>query len=571
MKYFSALTVCLCVHLLFAVSNAVYRYSRSAECNISVIDLFSIILDKNSSSTFDPRSNTQVRGELFALLTKKLKLDPTEIDRNSTWTAFEAKLYHLHRNHSRERKKGSRARANLENKWRQSTYKGKIFFHTGAFARIFLQNQLEKSEKRARVLTDQNAQLENRLRRIPILENLVRKLKQRLAGSGFRGSSKLHRLGVKNYSPRQRRRHRGSFLREVHRALSVLGVPGHEILSVKFRHDNGQVETVNFTGTDVHGQRDIVTDRDAELVNMMVYLRDRFMISTEAFHELTMVCKSLPRSYTIRRRIEEMNEMFKITPVPGEYVGVQQLLSTTIAERINDEFASGRLEKDVSNIRIKLAGDGTKIGKRCHVVTFGYSIVNDRGDQPPVQLLAITKCPETYDAQKNALAEVIRDIKETTSVFVGSKSYKLVYYLGGDMKFLNAVCGLDACNSTYSCIWCECPASKRHLTDQNWSVNDPVNGRTVEKIIACSQKTSKPQKKNCSRAPLFDFIPLTRVVPDNLHLLLRITDRMFMKLISELRRMDNLGQTVTALTASHTNIKDLKGLLNPSGFTSIFS
>lgn len=31
---------------------------------------------------------------------------------------------------------------------------------------------------------------------------------------------------------------------------------------------------------------------------------------------------------------------------------------------------------------------------------------------------------------------------------------------GGDLKFLALVCGINAANATYSCVWCKCPAEE---------------------------------------------------------------------------------------------------------------
>ena len=44
--------------------------------------------------------------------------------------------------------------------------------------------------------------------------------------------------------------------------------------------------------------------------------------------------------------------------------------------------------------------------------------------------------------------------------------------MGGDMKFLLLIYGLDAANGQYSCLWCKCPASERWDMAKQWSFSD---------------------------------------------------------------------------------------------------
>ena len=53
--------------------------------------------------------------------------------------------------------------------------------------------------------------------------------------------------------------------------------------------------------------------------------------------------------------------------------------------------------------------------------------------------------------------------------------YEIDFLLGGDWKFLVCVCGIDSATATYSCIWCTCSKSERHL-DKQWSIVDEEYG-----------------------------------------------------------------------------------------------
>ena len=52
----------------------------------------------------------------------------------------------------------------------------------------------------------------------------------------------------------------------------------------------------------------------------------------------------------------------------------------------------------------------------------------------------------------------------------------------------------------------------------------------------------RKQQYNVSRKPLFPMIPLDRVVIDNLHLFLRVSDTLVEQLIKELLRLDALDK-----------------------------
>ena len=75
-------------------------------------------------------------------------------------------------------------------------------------------------------------------------------------------------------------------------------------------------------------------------------------------------------------------------------------------------------------------------------------------------------------------------------------------------------------------IWCKCPKSERFDMSLKWSINDPAHeARSIEEIkeMAKLPKRSKSYF-NCSRDPIFSFIPISRVIIDSLHLFLHISD-----------------------------------------------
>ena len=106
-------------------------------------------------------------------------------------------------------------------------------------------------------------------------------------------------------------------------------------------------------------------------------------------------------------------------------------------------------------------------------------------------------------------------------------------------KFLATITGIDAATSTHACIWCKCPAIERYDSTQIWPISDINHGaRTVEENISIGSSVKK-----VSYPPLFQTIPLTRVVVDSLHIMfLRVADTLIDLLLLELRRLDKIDK-----------------------------
>ena len=128
------------------------------------------------------------------------------------------------------------------------------------------------------------------------------------------------------------------------------------------------------------------------------------------------------------------------------------------------------------------------------------------------------------------------------------------------------MCGINAAHSQHFCIWCKCPSGDRYDMGKKWSAFDVSNGaRTVCEIEELSKlpKSSK-QRFNCLHLPLFPNIEIDHVVPDTLHLFLRIADVLINLLILQLSRADGIDR-MTSVKLDHaklTNIATYKKILN---------
>ncbi len=113
---------------------------------------------------------------------------------------------------------------------------------------------------------------------------------------------------------------------------------------------------------------------------------------------------------------------------------------------------------------VKLTGDGTNIGKRLHVVNFGFTILDEGNVAAGKHCITIFKEPETYQSLKAALHDIASDVKSLVTIDVNGTTFEVEYYLGGDWKFLALATGIDSASSKYACIWCKCPALERHIS-----------------------------------------------------------------------------------------------------------
>ena len=83
------------------------------------------------------------------------------------------------------------------------------------------------------------------------------------------------------------------------------------------------------TCQEVFGQ-DAISDDDLDTLNMILYVKDRYNVSGQAYHEFVKICKQLPQHWKIKKHIKELNNQWNIHPTPEGTHGVQQRLEGRI-------------------------------------------------------------------------------------------------------------------------------------------------------------------------------------------------------------------------------------------------
>ena len=219
---------------------------------------------------------------------------------------------------------------------------------------------------------------------------------------------------------------------------------------ITVRHvDSGETETIDIScdeAADLFGEDyDKEEEDDFDRVNMILFIKDSYNVSGNAYHEFARLTKEMPRHYRLKKRISELNSLWKISPTP-DGSGVQQSLEDRLRDRLTHlisntpDDAAFKIKKKV---RVKVSGDGTFVGKRLHVVNLTFTIL-DEGKRAHSSdgnyCLAIFRQKESYDEMKTALSD-IRQIENLSSIQVNDLIFDIVYFLGGDWKFLALVTG----------------------------------------------------------------------------------------------------------------------------------
>ena len=73
---------------------------------------------------------------------------------------------------------------------------------------------------------------------------------------------------------------------------------------------------------------------------MVVYVKDRFNVSGNAYHEMARLCREMPRHYKLQKRIAELNTAWDIKLTPNGVGGVQQSLKERLIVRLSQLMES---------------------------------------------------------------------------------------------------------------------------------------------------------------------------------------------------------------------------------------
>ena len=142
-----------------------------------------------------------------------------------------------------------------------------------------------------------------------------------LAESANRRSKSRKRW--KTYSKKQQQRKQRELKTPVSNVL--LNVDNHfETTSVTFRNKETS-EILTFTYPHKGCESLSIADESAQSTkDMLLYVKENYGISDKAYHELSMLVTSMPRSCSLKKKQHELNSNFDVSPTPEGTLGVQQ-------------------------------------------------------------------------------------------------------------------------------------------------------------------------------------------------------------------------------------------------------
>lgn len=127
---------------------------------------------------------------------------------------------------------------------------------------------------------------------------------------------------------RQRRRKVQTVKEGVRKALWFCDSFGLELLSISLKSKGGKSISLDYS-SEMH----IVTTNDNQELAIL-FLLDKFGISDEVYHELSMINPFLPRSYIIKRVRKRISDSIAIERLPRPYQGCYRPLRKCIEEAL---------------------------------------------------------------------------------------------------------------------------------------------------------------------------------------------------------------------------------------------
>ena len=282
-----------------------------------------------------------------------------------------------------------------------------------------------------------------------------------------------------------------------------------------------------------------MTINDKNNLETILFLLDKFCVGDEVYHELSIQSERLPKSYLIKQLRTDLNNTYHIERTDVKCPGAKLDFSSTLAAHVQ-ELLLHKTELRNEVVQVKLSGDGARMSRSTNFMMISFALIqcNEKVmSSKSNRTVAIVNGSENYETLKESLSNLFREINElitTGTILIDREHVKLECFLGGDMKFLLMILGLASATSNHACLWCKVHKDNRWDTskDMNFYTLDP-NRITLAGIKKCSQSKCF----GCINEPLID-IAFDHVVPDELHLLLRVTDRILLNVIDEVLEKD---------------------------------
>ena len=277
-----------------------------------------------------------------------------------------------------------------------------------------------------------------------------------------------------------------------------------------------------------------VDSEDKQRLRELIYILDKFSISDAAYHELSMLNEDLPRKRLVIQERGNINNIFHVERTPGDKYGAYV--------SIKDEIIRYIEHNDISNespVIVKLAGDGSKVSRISNYVTLTLSFPGRDNcvSTKNIKTIGIIKCKESYEELSVCCKHIFEEFNEILTqpeITVADKKYSVDMLFNGDMKFIHTCLGLSGATANYACPWCLVHKDDRAdiSRDMEFYEREEMR-RTTSKMNSDAEN----KKFGSKHRPLINLEP-NKIVPDELHLFLRINDILLQNLLDDCRQQD---------------------------------
>ena len=210
-----------------------------------------------------------------------------------------------------------------------------------------------------------------------------------------------------------------------------------------------------------------LSDEDKTKIEQVLFLLDKFCVGDSFYHELTMTVNGLSKSYPVKQRRDQLNEICHVDPTPGSAEGAQMSFTGLLRARAQDLISRDKKTNWKQHpIQVKISGDGARMTRNSSFILISFSLLHvhvPAGDDVMSasgnHTVATVKGSESYNTLKEALGSVFSEINDTIKkghIVANESKYHVEFFLGGDYKlFLLIMMGMKGATSIYSCLWCK--------------------------------------------------------------------------------------------------------------------
>ena len=156
-----------------------------------------------------------------------------------------------------------------------------------------------------------------------------------------------------------------------------------------------------------------LSDHQSSQIEQILFLLDKFYVSDQFYHELTVTYEDMPRSYLIKQLRSDLDRMTHIESVAGIYPGAQCNFEELLSQHVKDYLAANPEHNTNDAIKIKVSMDGAKMSRTTNFLILSFCLLQDeenamssRGNRT----IAVVNGPESYDTVCDSLKKPVKEI-----------------------------------------------------------------------------------------------------------------------------------------------------------------